>query len=195
MNKLFYNDYKEMLMKALDSVDQESIHIVEQKLSQMARFGYPVFVCGNGGSAAIAEHMSCDHTKGIITDTNLFPFIISLQSNVSLCSAIANDVGYEQIFSYQINSCPLQNFVVLVISSSGNSPNIINALHSAKKRNVVSIAMVGFDGGKAKDIADICIHVKSDNYGVIEDAHQIIMHSIAQSIRIDNATNDAKLKL
>ena len=91
-----------MLMKALDSVDQESIHIVEQKLSQMARFGYPVFVCGNGGSAAIAEHMSCDHTKGIITDTNLFPFIISLQSNVSLCSAIANDVGYEQIFSYQI---------------------------------------------------------------------------------------------
>jgi len=194
MNK-YYNDYKEMLIKALDSVDQESINIVEKKLSQMARFGYPVFVCGNGGSAAIAEHMSCDHTKGIITDTNLFPFIISLQSNVSLCSAIANDIGYEQIFSYQINSCPLQNFVVLVISSSGNSPNIINALHSAKKRNIVSIAMVGFDGGKAKDIADICIHVKSDNYGVIEDAHQIIMHSIAQSIRIDNATNDAKLKL
>lgn len=193
----YFDDYKKMLMEALDSVDQASIDAAEYQLFHMARYAYPILVCGNGGSAAIAEHMTCDHTKGLITDTNLSPFLIPLQSNISLCTAIANDIGYDQIFSYQINAYPNNNtpFGVLVISSSGNSPNIINALHAAKKRSIVSIAMVGFDGGKAKDMADICIHVKSDNYGIIEDAHQIIMHSMAQSLRIKNKTLDAKLKL
>jgi phosphoheptose isomerase len=193
----YFNNYKKMLMEALDSVDQDAINAVEYQLFHMAKYGYPILVCGNGGSAAIAEHMTCDHTKGLITDTNLHPFLIPLQSNVSLCSAIANDIGYDQIFSYQINAYPNDEtpIGVLAISSSGNSPNIINALHAAKQRAIVSIAMVGFDGGKAKEMADLCIHVKSNNYGVVEDAHQIIMHSMAQSLRVKNASKDAKLKL
>jgi D-sedoheptulose 7-phosphate isomerase/D-glycero-D-manno-heptose 1,7-bisphosphate phosphatase len=194
----YFNNYKKMLMVALDTVDQGSINAVEYQLFHMATHGYPILVCGNGGSAAIAEHMTCDHTKGVITDTHLSPFLIPLQSNVSLCSAIANDIGYDQVFSYQINAYPNDKktqFGVLVISSSGNSPNIINALNAAKQRKIVSIAMVGFDGGKAKEMADFCIHVKSDNYGIVEDAHQIIMHSMAQSIRVHHATKEAKLKL
>jgi phosphoheptose isomerase len=127
----YFNNYKKMLMEALDSVDQDAINAVEYQLFHMAKYGYPILVCGNGGSAAIAEHMTCDHTKGLITDTNLHPFLIPLQSNVSLCSAIANDIGYDQIFSYQINAYPNDEtpIGVLAISSSGNSPNIINALH------------------------------------------------------------------
>ena len=196
MNVHFQN-YKNMLMEALDSVNEESINAVEYQLFHMAKYGNPILVCGNGGSAAITEHMTCDHTKGIISDTRLKPFFIPLQSNISLCTAIANDIGYEHIFSYQINAYPIEDtpVAVLVVSSSGNSPNIINAIHAAKERSILTIAMVGFDGGKAKNMADLCIHVKSDNYGVIEDAHQIIMHSIAQSIRLKNATKDAKLKL
>lgn len=192
----YFNQYRKLLNDALDTVDPKSIEAFEYQLAHMARFGYPILVCGNGGSAAITEHMSCDHTKGVAMDTNLLPFMIPLQSNVSLTTAIANDVGYDSVFSKQINWFPKNtNFCVLVISSSGNSPNIVNALYAARNRGVSTMAMVGFDGGLAKKIADVTIHVKSDNYGVVEDAHQIIMHSMAQSIRIRHSVKEGPLKL
>ena len=192
----YFQEYRKLLNEALDTVEPESISGMEYQLAHMARFGYPILVCGNGGSAAITEHMSCDHTKGVAMDTNLLPFMIPLQSNVSLCTAIANDIGYEQIFSKQIDWYPGDTpFGVFVVSSSGNSPNIINALYTARNRRVPTMAMVGFDGGLAKKLADVCIHVKSNNYGVVEDAHQILMHSMAQSIRIKHSVKDKPLKL
>ena len=192
----YFNQYRKLLNDALDTVDQQSIERFEYQLAHMARHGYPILVCGNGGSAAITEHMSCDHTKGVASDTNLLPFMIPLQSNVSLCTAIGNDIGYDSIFSKQIIWFPNKTpFGVLVVSSSGNSPNIINALYAARNRGIPTMAMVGFDGGLAKDIANVCIHVKSNNYGVVEDAHQIIMHSMAQSIRIRHSIKESPLKL
>lgn len=192
----YFQEYRKLLNEALDSVDPDSISGMEYQLAHMARYGYPILVCGNGGSAAISEHMSCDHTKGVVMDTNLLPFMIPLQSNVSLCTAIANDIGYEHIFSKQIEWYPEDPvFGVFVISSSGNSPNIINALYAAKNRGAPTMAMVGFDGGLAKKIANVCIHVKSNNYGIVEDAHQILMHSMAQSIRIKHKLKDHQLKL
>lgn len=193
----YFAKYKQMLSEALDSVDPSSISAMEYQLMHMGRRGYPILVCGNGGSAAISEHMSCDHTKGVVLDTYLMPFLIPLQSNVSLCTAIANDIGYDQIFSKQIEWFPNDETPVglLVISSSGNSPNIINAIHTAKNRGIITMAMVGFDGGRVKEIADVCVHVKNNNYGIVEDAHQIIMHSMAQSIRLQHANKDAQLKL
>jgi phosphoheptose isomerase len=141
--------------------------------------------------------MSCDHTKGVIQDTLMTPFMIPLQSNVSLCTAIANDIGYEHIFSKQIEWFPsTTQFGVLVVSSSGNSPNIINALRVCKDMHIRTMAMVGFDGGLAKELADTCVHVRSNNYGIVEDAHQIIMHSMAQSISIKNTFKEpSNLKL
>lgn len=192
----YFQEYKKLLNEALDSIDPESVSGMEYQLAHMARYGYPILVCGNGGSAAISEHMCCDHTKGVVMDTNLLPFMIPLQSNVSLCTAIANDIGYSQIFSKQIEWYPEKTpFGVFVISSSGNSPNILNALYAARNRGVPTMAMVGFDGGEAKKIAKICIHVKSNNYGIVEDAHQILMHSMAQSIRIKHKLKDHQLKL
>lgn len=192
----YFEGYKKLLNEALDSIDPDSIERFEYQLSHMARYGYPILVCGNGGSAAITEHMSCDHTKGVAMDTHLMPYLIPLQSNISLCTAIANDIGYESIFSKQIYWFPDKTpFGVLVVSSSGNSPNIVNALLAARNRGAPTMAMVGFDGGEAKNIANITIHVKSNNYGVVEDAHQIVMHSMAQSIRIKHAVKDHKLKL
>lgn len=192
----YFTEYKKMLNEALDTVDQKSLEGFEYQLAFMARYGYPILVCGNGGSAAITEHMSCDHTKGVALDTNLLPFMIPLQSNVSLCTAIANDIGYEHIFSKQIEWFQTDKpFGVLVISSSGNSPNVVNALTVARNRGAATMAMVGFDGGLASKLAKVCIHVKSNNYGIVEDAHQIIMHSMAQSIRIRHTTNKESLKL
>lgn len=179
----YFNDYRKMINQALYTVDELQILNIETHLINMAKKGTPLLVCGNGGSAAITEHLSCDHTKGVALDTNLNPFIIPLQSNVSLNTAIANDIGFSKVFSEQIKWFS-NKFDLLVISSSGNSPNIINAVKAAKQKGALTMAMVGFDGGKIKNMVDICVHVHSDNYGIVEDCHQIIMHSIAQSIRI-----------
>jgi phosphoheptose isomerase len=184
-----------MINEALSSVDIEQLGLMKQELFRLYKYQFPLLVCGNGGSAAIAEHLTCDHTKGICMDTNLQSFVISLGSNVSLTSAIANDIGYEEIFSKQIEWFYESHAGLLVISSSGNSPNIIKALQAARKRNMPTMAMVGFDGGRAKDIAEICVHVKINNYGVVEDCHQIIMHAIAQHIRSTHSIDPKTLKL
>jgi phosphoheptose isomerase len=193
--KTDFLNYRKMLNEALDTVDMEWLEMMKEEILRMAKDGHPLLVCGNGGSAAIAEHMSCDHTKGICMDTELSPFIISLSSNIALTSAISNDINYHEIFSKQIEWFNAPNAGVLVISSSGNSPNILKALLAAKKRNMTTMALLGFNGGAAKDLAHIPVHVNYNNYGVVEDCHQIIMHSIAQHIRSNFAIEPRALRL
>lgn len=189
----YFENYRKILNRALYTIDEFQILNMETHLINMAKHGTPLLVCGNGGSAAITEHLSCDHTKGIACDTNLKPFVIPLQSNVSLNTAISNDIGFSKVFSEQIKWFS-NKFDLLVVSSSGNSPNIINAVKAAKQKGALTMAMVGFDGGKVKGMVDICVHVHSDNYGIVEDCHQVIMHSLAQSIRIDHQ-NHSNIKL
>jgi D-sedoheptulose 7-phosphate isomerase/D-glycero-D-manno-heptose 1,7-bisphosphate phosphatase len=189
-------DYRNLINAALKTVDEFAFLKFERGLVKLAEEQIPLLVCGNGGSAAIAEHMSCDHTKGICMDTNLNPYVIPLQSNVSLVTAIANDIAYDQIFAKQIEWFPNRRAAVLVISSSGNSPNVVNALRAAAKYNMTTFAMVGFDGGliAKNEMADHILHVNIDNYGVVEDCHQILMHALSQSIRLQH-TNKSLLKL
>jgi D-sedoheptulose 7-phosphate isomerase/D-glycero-D-manno-heptose 1,7-bisphosphate phosphatase len=187
--------YRKMIDEALGTVDMDWLCMMEQEMFRLYKYGFPLLVCGNGGSAAIAEHLTCDHTKGICMDTSLNSFVISLGSNVSLTSAIANDIGYDEVFSKQIEWFHESRAGLLVISSSGNSPNIIKALKAAKRRNMSTMALVGFDGGGAKELAEVAVHVKSNNYGVVEDCHQIIMHSIAQHLRSSYVKKEVSLKL
>jgi len=190
-----FSEYIKMLNAALDTVSTTWLDFMVEEIVRISKSNGRLFVCGNGGSAAISEHFSCDHSKGICTDTNIKPFVVPLASNVSLITAIGNDIGFEEIFSKQIEWFGDWNDGLLVISSSGNSPNIINALKMAKKNNLSTMALVGFDGGKAKDLAQISVHVNSNNYGIVEDCHQIIMHSMAQHIRKTNAKNPKSIKL
>ena len=187
--------YRKMVDEALGTVDMDWLGMMKQEMFRLYKYGFPLLVCGNGGSAAIAEHLTCDHTKGICMDTDLNSFVISLGSNVALTSAIANDIGYDEVFAKQIEWFHEPRAGLLVISSSGNSPNILKALQAARKRNMPTMAMVGFDGGKAKELAEICIHVQSNNYGVVEDCHQIIMHAIAQHMRSTHANDVNSIKL
>lgn len=144
-----------------------------------------VYVCGNGGSAAIAQHFSCDHTKGVYTDCKIPNHnVISLSTNVPLITAIANDIGYDHVFSEQLNYVD-DSGVLVVISSSGNSPNIIRALDKAKQKGMQTVAFTGFGGGQAASIADVSVVVHNDNYGVVEDVHQILMHILAQTLRMN----------
>jgi phosphoheptose isomerase len=145
--------------------------------------GATVFACGNGGSAAIANHLQCDHLKGIRTATDLVPRVVSLSSSIELITAIANDLAYENVFSYQLQSQSASGDVLIAISSSGSSPNILRALTWARDHDLRTIALTGFSGGEAMNIADVAIHVSGANYGVVEDLHQAIMHALAQYIR------------
>lgn len=191
MTRPYWNliEYSNELQKALQAVNQYSVDVIVNLLLKSRT----IYVCGNGGSAAIAEHLACDCVKGVATDAkNDFALnVVSLSSNLPMISAIANDIGYDEVFSKQLQwlSWNLKDFgsyesdILIVISSSGNSPNIIKAINKAKERGMVTVAIVGFDGGKAKELADYTIHIPSDNYGIVEDASQAIMHFMAQKMR------------
>lgn len=189
-----FKDYVTQLIDGLVTVNANSLDNVCDELVSAYSNGDNVFVCGNGGSAAISDHFTCDHSKGVHNDTGMLPQVFSLASNMSLVTAIANDIGYDEVFSYQLRMAAKEGDVLIAISSSGNSPNIVNVIETANKKGLITIAIVGFDGGVAAKTARHTIHVNSNNYGVVEDAHQAIMHILAQTIRL-SYLNKESIKL
>jgi D-sedoheptulose 7-phosphate isomerase/D-glycero-D-manno-heptose 1,7-bisphosphate phosphatase len=185
---LYFEAYAEELARAASSIDPVALHCAATILLEAYVRGAGVFACGNGGSASIANHLQCDHLKGIRTTTDLFPRAVSLSANVELLTAIANDMGYEDVFIYQLQSQSGPDDVLITVSSSGRSPNIVRALSWARDHGLRTIALTGFDGGDAKTVAEVSIHVDSANYGIVEDLHQAIMHSLAQYIRQSRMT-------
>lgn len=179
------NEYQEMINHGLNTVDELVLKRIRNSLQICAERRNPVLTIGNGGSAAIADHWSCDHTKGVRQDVDIFPDVRCLANDMSIITAIANDISYDHIFSKQIEWCSAPYALVLAVSSSGNSPNIINGLKAAREKEYGTVAFVGFSGGEIlRDrLADYIIHVDVNNYGVVEDCHQILMHILAQDIR------------
>jgi D-sedoheptulose 7-phosphate isomerase/D-glycero-D-manno-heptose 1,7-bisphosphate phosphatase len=135
--------------------------------------------------------LQCDHVKGVRTATDLVPRVVSLSANVELITAIANDMAYEDVFVYQLQSQSGPGDVLIAVSSSGRSANIVRALTWARDHDIRTIALTGFNGGQARAVAEVTIHVDSANYGVVEDLHQAIMHGLAQYIRQSRMTADA----
>lgn len=184
----YFNEYSDNITKAMALVDRFKMQQAYNLIS--TRTHSPVFVFGNGGSAAIADHFCADYNKGVWLDTKMNTKAISLVSNIPVLTAIANDSNYAYIFSQQINAYnPNGNGLAIAISSSGNSNNILAGLEAAKRNKIMSIALVGFDGGAVlnQNMADCIIHVPFNNYGIVEDCHMIILHSIIQKLRIDNS--------
>jgi D-sedoheptulose 7-phosphate isomerase/D-glycero-D-manno-heptose 1,7-bisphosphate phosphatase len=179
----YCNAYFEEAARAARTIDRLELDRAATILLQAYRDGAGVFSCGNGGSAAIANHLQCDHLKGVRTHTDLMPRVISLSSSIELITAIANDIAYDDVFAYQLQSQSRPGDVLMAISSSGRSPNIVKTLVWARDHGLQTIAFTGFDGGVARDLADVTLHVASSNYGVIEDLHQCVMHALAQYVR------------
>ena len=180
--------YVEETARAASSIDPASLDRAAAILLQAYTSGAGVFSCGNGGSASIANHLQCDHVKGVRTATDLAPRVVSLSASIELITAIANDMAYEDVFVYQLQSQSGPGDGLIAISSSGRSPNIVRALTWARDHGLRTIALTGFDGGAAKSVAEVAIHVGGTNYGVIEDLHQAIMHALAQYIRQSRMT-------
>lgn len=175
--------YFAKVKEAAASVNREKLQKAADILTRVYSEGGMVYSCGNGGSAAIANHLVCDHCKLVRTDTQLTSRIYSLSTTVEIITAIGNDLSYDEIFVYQLRSLAKPGDALITISSSGNSENIVRAAQWAKDYGLPVISMTGFSGGRSANIADVNLHVTADNYGVIEDVHQSLMHLLAQYIR------------
>jgi phosphoheptose isomerase len=179
----YFAEYAKEMARASETIDPAAMELAGSLLVDAYARGARMFSCGNGGSAAIANHMQCDHLKGIRTGTDLAPQVLSLSTNVEVLTAIANDIGYHEIFVYQLQSQARPGDVLIAVSSSGRSRNIVDALTWARDNGLRTIAITGFEGGAARTVADVAIHVDCTNYGVVEDLHQAVMHALAQYIR------------
>ena len=180
----FADAYFAHMTAAACSVDKDTIHRAAQILANVYAAHGSVYACGNGGSAAISNHLVCDHCKLVQTDTNLVPRIVSLSCAVEMITAIANDLSYDEVFVYQLRSMARPGDALITISSSGDSENIVRAASWAKANEMAVISMTGFSGGRSGKIADVNLHVSANNYGIIEDVHQALMHILAQYVRL-----------
>ena len=179
----YADEYFSETAKAGASVERDKLDAAAKLLTDIYAAGGIVFSCGNGGSAAIANHLVCDHCKLVRTDTNLSSKVVSLSTTIELITAIGNDISYDEIFSYQLRTLADPGDALVTISSSGDSENVVRAALWAKDNDIPVISMTGFSGGRTSKIADINLHVHADNYGIVEDTHQSLMHILAQHIR------------
>ncbi len=182
----FCKDYADLWRTAMDSLDLFQMTQATDCLTDAIRNRNTIFVCGNGGSAAVANHLHCDFLKGVQTGTDLLPKVVSLPANFELLLAIANDGTYDDVFVYPLRSMASKGDVLLTISSSGNSENIVRALQWAKANGLRTIAMTGFEGGRSRVLADISLHVDAGNYGIVENCHDTLAHMLAQYIRLSH---------
>ena len=186
----FVDAYASAVSDALASIDRAQFAAAAALLAAAYDAGRTVYVCGNGGSAAIANHLHCDHLKGIQTDTDVKPRVVSLVSGMETITAIANDISYADVFVYQLRTLADADDVLITVSSSGDSENVVRAVAWAKDNGVKVLALTGFVGGRSASMADVNVHVVGDNYGVVEDAHQSIMHMLAQYLRMQKMSPD-----
>jgi len=179
----FADAYFALAERAAASVDRRRLQQAADILTGVHLRGGMIYSCGNGGSAAIANHLVCDHCKAVQSDTALTPRIYSLSATIEIMTAVSNDLSYDEVFVYQLRSLAKPGDALVSISSGGDSENIVRAASWAKDHEVAVIAMTGFSGGRSAALADVNLHVDAHNYGVVEDVHQSLMHILAQYIR------------
>ena len=182
--KMNWNDYKSKIKGALDIFEFNGE--IPDILRNSIKNNQKIFVAGNGGSATLALHYVCDLSKNANPDwgknVNRYK-AICLSNNIGYITAISNDSAYEDIFRQQLINLASKNDILILISSSGNSPNIIKAAEYAKEAGLITIGITGFKGGRLKKICDYSAHVNSDSYEVSEDIHQIFGHFLVCWLR------------
>jgi phosphoheptose isomerase len=143
--------------------------------------GYKLLVCGNGGSAADAADFSTEFTCRFMHDRRPYP-ALNLAEGGSLTSAIGNDYGFEEIFARQVTAFGERGDVLVVITTSGKSPNIIRAIEEAKAIGLTSVALLGRDGGSTKGMADVDLVVAGDSTARIQEAHKFLLHTLCEMV-------------
>ena len=171
------------MQEVLARLDHEVVDRMVEVIWRGYKAGRTLFLFGNGGSAALASHFACDIGKGTIAGNEKRLKTIALTDNVALITAWANDKAYQEIFAEQLESLAEKGDIVLAISGSGNSPNVIRGLEAARRIGAETLVLTGFEGGRAKSLADHCLVVPSNSMQHIEDAHLCASHAIFLAIR------------
>jgi D-sedoheptulose 7-phosphate isomerase len=176
----YIQSYIDRLQATIAQLPHDRIAALGASLLRSYKNDKQVFTLGNGGSSSTASHMAADLAKNTI-GPNMRRFrITSLNENAAIVTALANDVGYEHVFSEQLMNLIRPGDVLIAVSASGNSPNVLEAIRYAQRESAETVALLGFDGGKAAEIVDNAIIVPSRDYGVVEDLHLVINHILVE---------------
>lgn len=168
--------YLEEEINVINSLDLNAINEVMNVFEAARKEGRKIFICGNGGSAATAAHFASDFNKGVSESLNMKYNFECLSDNVPMMMAVANDISYDEVFRMPLKNKMKAGDVYVGISGSGNSRNVVNGMDYAKSIGGVTVAIVGYSGGKLKEMADHCIHVNIDNMQIAEDLHMVMDH-------------------
>jgi D-sedoheptulose 7-phosphate isomerase len=176
--------YRNLLAKGFDTLaTNPSWPRIQEEFARVRKRGAGVFLAGNGGSAANANHLANDLIYGVNQHGRGAFRVNSLAANPSVLTCLSNDIGFENIFSNQLEALAESGDLLLVFSGSGNSPNIIQALKAAKKLGVTSVALLGYDGGGAKALADLPLHFPIHDMQAVEDLHMAVGHLLMKHLR------------
>jgi D-sedoheptulose 7-phosphate isomerase len=177
------NKYLSTLKECLGEIPLDRVEAIVEILDRAYQGNKQVFIMGNGGSASTASHFACDLGMGSICDGGHRFRVMSLNDNISLMTALSNDLGYDQVFREQLSARVDEGDVVIGITASGNSANVLQAIEYARARGAVTIGLIGFEGGALKDLVQEPITVSCKNYGQVEAVHLVLTHLITQSFR------------
>ncbi|MFZ0738270.1 MAG: SIS domain-containing protein [Candidatus Acidiferrales bacterium] len=176
-------EYIAELQGILARLDTKMIDRFAEAIWRGYEEGRTLYLFGNGGSAALASHFACDIGKGTVAPQKRRLRAVSLTDNVPLMTAWANDSNYEEIFAEQLRSLVHKGDLVFAISGSGNSRNVIRGLEAAREAGAISMVLTGFDGGRVKELCELCLIVPSHNMQHVEDAHLCASHAIFTAVR------------
>lgn len=172
------DNYFNLLKQSVDGLDRKAIISFVDLLLEARKNGNNIYIMGNGGSASTASHFTCDFNKGLSYKKDIRFKMICLNDNIATMLAYSNDLGYENVFVEQLKNFLKKDDVVIGISGSGNSKNILNAIEYANDLGAKTVGLTGFDGGKLKNIVDVSIHADVNNMQVAEDVHMTICHML-----------------
>lgn len=175
-----FTDYSKRLQGLLAAADWSRVEVLAEELLACWKDRRQVFICGNGGSAGNAVHIANDFLYGISKTYGSGLRVHALPANSAVLTCLANDEGYDSIFSHQLGVLAGKGDVLIAMSGGGNSPNIVKALEAARGIGMKSFAILGYSGGKAKDMADVPIHFAIDDMQISEDMQLIVCHMIMQ---------------
>jgi len=175
--------YATRLRRVLDGADWTGVASLARELRDCWATGRQVFICGNGGSAANAMHLANDFLYGVSKRAGEGLRVTALPANASVLTCLANDEGYDEVFSYQLAVQARPGDVLIALSGSGNSPNVVKALERAATMGLRTYAVLGYDGGTARSMADVAIHFAVDDMQIAEDLQLAVGHMVMQWLR------------
>lgn len=168
--------YLEQEIDILKRIDVSAVNEVLNLLEAGMKREATIYVFGNGGSAATASHFQNDFNKGVSEHIDKKFRFLCLNDNIATIMAVANDIGYEEVFRFQLQGKIKKGDILMAISGSGNSPNVINAVEYGKKQGCKVVGLTGYSGGRLKELSDISLHEPINSMQITEDVHMIFNH-------------------